>query len=344
MKHNPLIKFIVRSLIAALPVFVFVGYYVVTDPFKVIYRSADRIADEHGLALGSNAGFVSIKTLEDNIKEGRAYDSFIFGSSMSQAFKAEDWQRHLPQGASIFHLDASEETVQGMVDKVNYLHRRGIKIRNALVIIEEVMLHRTPDDHNFLFTRTPAITGDVNWLQFHRQFFNVFKNPTFVGYSLFPDRYRDQMVKKRYASSSLHHHSPLNNENIFTDIDSLIAVSPDKYYTPERLRKNDYRPLPTAYPPGTANPEVKKSLCELARLLRQDGTNYLVIMIPRYRRDPVSAWDMALIGQQFGSSNVVDFSRLPVSSDNRAYYDWAAHLTSSRCRQLLDSAYTRARF
>ena len=75
-------KFIMRTLVAALPLLLLVGIYVVRDPFHVVHPVA---STEHGdsVVAGNNAGVIAVQTyLAHNCE--RRYDSFIFGSSMSQ--------------------------------------------------------------------------------------------------------------------------------------------------------------------------------------------------------------------------------------------------------------------
>lgn len=332
-------RFILRSLLALLPVIIFIGTYAVLDPFKVIYRYDEPAAPSDTVALGHNAGFASIKCLERNLKSGRTYDSFILGSSMSQAYSTREWSQHLPAGASIFHLDASEETLQGMLDKLRYLHDHGIKVSNALIIIEEAMLHRDPNDTNFLFVRPSSTTPDVNWVQFQLAFFEVYKNPTFIGYSIAPERFRSTMLKKRMATAVLETHIDSTNENIFTSVDSLIAVDPDAYFTAKRLKSNYFAPTIAPERPGIS-PERERIIEQIAAMLHDGGTVYRVIVPPRFNRQQLHPCDLAVLHTHFGAQRVHDYSHHPCSTDPRAYYDWAAHLTTSHCTALLHDAYT----
>lgn len=341
MKQHSITYFVMRTLMAVLPVIIFMAAYAVLDPFKVIHRYDEVSCDS--IALGSNAGFVSIRALERNIKAGRHYDSFVMGSSMSQAYTAKAWKRHLPAGASVFHIDASEETVQGMVDKFNYLDRKGIKVKNALIIMEEAMLHREPNDMNFLFVRPPATTGDVNQLQFHLLFFNVYKNPLFVKYSLCPERFKGEMIQMRYATGTPYTHTDSINENLYEHIDSIIAADPGAYFTPKRLKANRYQPLPGPENIGIT-PSIENSISQLARLLEAHGTRYRVIVPPRFNRQQLHPADLAILNRYLGDGNVHDMTRHRYSTCPTAYYDWAAHLTTASCDTILEESYRQPFF
>lgn len=340
MKRHSITHFALRTLLATLPMIVFVGTYAVLDPFKVVHRCDEVNQSRDSLSLGKNAGFESIVSLERNLKAGRSYDSFIMGSSMSQAYTVESWKQYLPQGASVFHLDASEETLQGMVDKINYLNRKGIVVKNALIVIEEAMLHRDVCDNNFLFVRPWSTTGEVSWLEFQLQFFNAYKTPLMVKYSVCPNRYQKEMIQRRYATTLIHEHTDATNENIFAHIDSIIANDAATYFTPQRLRANHYEPLPGVARPGITEAR-ERELVQLSQLLKANGTHYCVLIPPRYNRQVLHPHDLALLNQHLGSSNVCDLSRHPYASTPTAYYDWAAHLTTTRCDTLLMEAYCR---
>lgn len=336
MKQHSITYFAMRTLLAMLPAILFVAAYAVLDPFKVIHRYDEPRLPGDTIELGQNDGFRAIKALERNMRAGRHYDSFIMGSSMSQAYTAGAWKRHLPATASVFHLDASEETVQGMVDKFNYLIERGVKVDNALIIMEEAMLHRVPNGQSFLFVRPSSITSDVNWLQFQLLFFNVYKNPLFIKYSLSPERYRGELLHRRYATTNVPSHTDSLNENIFTVQDSLIAAG--AYFTPQRLRDNYYCPPPSPERPAIT-PAVEQSIAELARLLREHGVKYHVIVPPRFNRQLLHPCDRAILNRHLGAEHVTDMSRHRYSCDPTAYYDWAAHLTTARCDTLLEESY-----
>lgn len=332
-------RFIFRTLFALLPVIIFIGAYIVLDPFKVIYRYDEIPSPGDSIVLGDNAGFRSIKHFERNLKAGRHYDSFIFGSSMSQTFLADEWAKHLPHGVSIFHLDASEETVQGIVDKLDYLANHGVTPSHALIVMEEAMLHRDPNNQSFLFMRPPSITRDVNWLQFHLSFFEVFKNPTFIGYCFMPSRYTSTMLKERYASHAEQVLIDSINENRYARIDSILAVNPDEYYTPQRVKAIDYHQPPQ--PRQAMPPSVKKAVAELADRLHRVGVDYQVIVPPRYERHVLQPHDRAILDHYLGKERIHDFSRHGFSHDVRAYYDFASHLTTAKSTIILHEAYNQ---
>lgn len=327
--------FILRTLVATLPIIAFIGMYAALDPFKVIHRYDEMGCDS--VSLGGNRGFESVKSLERNLAQGRHYDSFIFGSSMSQAYKAEYWQPHLPAGASIFHFDASEETIDGIIDKIEYLNHRGIKIANALIIIEEEMLHRLPNDQSFLFARPSETSSDVSWLQFQMQFFNTYKNIDFVCYSIAPRLWQKTMLKKDLLSTDKILHVDSINEVTHASADSLIAVNPEAFFTEKRLKHNSIPMLPRNQQVAIDS-NVETKVARLAQLLKAGGKHYEVIVIPRLNRNYLMQWDLTILQEYLGIEHVHDMTRHPLSNNPLAYYDQPAHMICTRCKEILDEA------
>ena len=99
MKRKGIKEFILRVLLAASPLALFLALYVVLDPFGVVHRY-DGVSVESGDSLERipNKRYVAVEGLKYHSLE-RHYDSFIFGSSLSTNFTARQWVRHLPDSA-----------------------------------------------------------------------------------------------------------------------------------------------------------------------------------------------------------------------------------------------------
>ena len=85
MKQKGIKKFILRVVLAASPLALFLALYVVLDPFGVVHRY-DGVSVEAGDSLERipNKRYVAVEGLKYHGLE-RHYDSFIFGSSLSIA-------------------------------------------------------------------------------------------------------------------------------------------------------------------------------------------------------------------------------------------------------------------
>ena len=103
MKRKGIKEFILRVLLAASPLALFLALYVVLDPFGVVHRY-DGVSVHPGDSLERipNKRYVAVEGLKYHGLE-RHYDSFIFGSSLSTNFTVRQWGRHLPDSAHIYH-------------------------------------------------------------------------------------------------------------------------------------------------------------------------------------------------------------------------------------------------
>ena len=114
MKRKGIKEFILRVLLAASPLALFLALYVVLDPFGVVHRY-DGVSVEAGDSLERipNKRYVAVEGLKYHGLE-QHYDSFIFGSSLSTNFTARQWGRHLPDSAHIYHFTAGAEPPEAL--------------------------------------------------------------------------------------------------------------------------------------------------------------------------------------------------------------------------------------
>lgn len=334
-----ILRFIGRTAFAALPLLLLPIAYALWDPFWVLRDHGDDALGMPGdtARLSRNAGWVAMKNLEQYGDSVRP-DSFIFGSSMSQNFHARDWAQYLPANASVYHMDQSMETLEGIADKVEWLAEQGYQVKNALIIIEEAMLHRDPQDNDFLFARPPR--GGKEEVAFQLTAFQLFKEPEFLMWAA-TGGYLEGVTEARrtFLTTDLPTRDPSRNESRYTTFDSLIAVNPDAYFTAERLRRIEYNEDLT--PPQPAiNERRLAELKRLARLLKRENTSATVIIVPRYHRRPVMPADLKALRAVLGDTIIHNYSGdLTLVNDPRAYYDHAGHPTASTCSALLSRAF-----
>lgn len=352
MSQRSIKYFIARTLLAALPLALLVVGYVTMDPFRVL-RHYDDGAGEGAdtVRMATNAGWVAVTGFE-RYQPQHKFDSFILGSSMSQNFRADLWQQHLPAGSHVYHMDQAMETIEGMTDKLRWLLSRGDTVRNALIVIEEEMLHRSPLDDDFLYARPPqTVPSPFAGLQFHLTAFNLFKDPEFLGWLLL-DRDIHSALGKRFTTTDVPDRIAEINESRYTHFDSLIAVNPDEYYTPERLRRiawtiepNPVEPAIDAAPRGETTRHSGVALSQLLALrgaLNAHRCAYTIIVVPRYHREPLHPADRLTLCEVFGSERIHDYSHdIELATCPRYYYDHSAHPTAATCSLLLHRSLPR---
>lgn len=335
-------RFVLLSLLALLPVLLLVGLYVVKDPFHVL-RSYDgnAPAPTDSVQLTVNTGYVSTEAFRF-FEPSRHFDSFIFGSSLSGYYRVKDWATHLPQDASPFHFNASRETLQGILNKLEYLDRCGVTVKHALIVMEDEMLKRRPLDSDVLYVQHPLTAPNVSWWEFHQLYFNAFRHPELVAYTLWPSTATTRFVlDKGYATTDIPDRIEPINEGFYRWADSVIAVNPDAFFSPEHLARWDQpmRKMPFL---DKITPDVLGLLTAIAGVMNRLGTDYQIIIPPHYAWEAISSNDLYTLEKIFGMERVHDYSHDAImGSDLRFYYD-DGHLISSQCARLMDSAYNAA--
>ena len=339
MHQHGMKRFVLLCLLALLPVLLVVGLYLVRDPFHVIRDYDGRtIAAGDTVQLTVNTGYLSTEAFK-HYEPARHFDSFILGSSLSGYYRIQDWTKHLPEGASPFHFNASRETLQGILNKLNYLADHGVPIRNVLIVMEDEMLKRQPLDRDVLFVQHPETAPSVSWWQFHQLYFNAFRHPELAAYTLWPNATTTRLVlDKGYATTDIPDRIEPINEGYYGWADSVIAVNPAAFYTPEHITRYS-QPTILMPCPDKITPAVEMLLGNIASILLTQGADYQIIIPPHYAWEPISSHDLFKLEQIFGQKRVHDYSHDPELGYDLHYYYDDGHLIASQCARLMDSAY-----
>ena len=228
-----------RLLLFLTPMFLAIATYAYLDPFKVVLHYDSVYAHNYTGGVGLNAGYVSTATFDNNCKH-IAYNSFIFGNSRSIYYRVYEWQKYLSHGCMPYHFDASAETIDGIARKMAYIQSKGLRIHNALLIIDASVVSRTTPLDGHLYALPPQLCAYRNFLKFHTDFLCAFLNPKFLcaftDYSI-NGKIKDYM-KHNYLLSDEHFtYSPTTNECCYDFYEQQIASG--TYYTPERMKVFD---------------------------------------------------------------------------------------------------------
>lgn len=336
---KPSIKtFVFRTLLATLPVMLMLAFYIVQDPFHVVHPVTRDADGRDSVIAGNNACYTSVETYIAHDGE-QHYDSFIFGSSMSQNYKAEYWRPYIGNDASILHFDASAETLEGILNKMKFLNRHGTTIKNALIVIDEEMLRLKPKENDILYVQHPSTTGVHNWFNFHSIFFNAARNTSVLKKMLNNTDDQERELAKKTLNEEIADRIDVSNEIYYPIIDSLIEHDPAKFFTQQRLAARKHVHLPKQTVPAI-NDDVEAQLLDIKELLDKNRTNYIVLVPPCNYKPTLMAADLWALKAIFGDKRVHDFSNAQGYVNNELfYYDKMGHLISAKCKILLDSAY-----
>ena len=331
-------RFVLLTLVALSPVLLLVAFYVAKDPFHVVKPYKGQIYNPGDtISLTINWGHVTVESYKYFDPQGH-FDSFIFGSSLSGYYRIKDWAPYLPADARPFHFNASRETLYGILNKLHWLTDRGVKIKNALIIMEDEMLMRRPLDSDVLFVQHPSTAREVSWWKFHQLYFNAFRRPELVAYLLCPGPMTQRVLEEGYATTDITNRIEPINEGYYAWADSVIAVNPDEFFTPEHVERYSL-PLKELPCQAKIDPTVSILLSEIQQLLESQGTDYHIIIPPHYGYEAIDSSDLYKLERIFGQSRVHDYSHDPkLGSDLHYYYD-DGHLIAQECARLIDSAY-----
>ena len=337
-RNNGMKRFVLLTLLALSPVLLLVAFYVAKDPFHVVKPYKGRVYNPGDtISLTINWGHVTVESYKYFDPQGH-FDSFIFGSSLSGYYRIKDWAPYLPADARPFHFNASRETLYGILNKLHWLTNRGVTIKNALIIMEDEMLMRRPLDSDVLFVQHPSTAREVSWWKFHQLYFNAFRRPELVAYLLCPGPMTQRVLDEGYATTDITNRIEPINEGYYAWADSVIAVNPDEFFTPEHVKRYSL-PLKELPCPEKINFTVSALLAEIHHLLESQGTDYHIIIPPHYGYEAIDSRDLFKLESIFGQSRVHDYSHDPkLGSDLHYYYD-DGHLIAQECARLIDSAY-----
>ena len=338
MRQKGMKKFVLRTLVALLPVFAFVALYLCLDPFRVVYRY-DGVSVQPGDTLERipNKRFVALEGFK-HYNPTEHFDSFIFGSSLSSNYTAAAWKKYLPDSASVYHFTVGAQTLTGIRDELQYLINHGVKVRHALLVMEEEMYRRPKRYEEMPFLPHPEVSPEMSWLHFHRVHFNALRDPDMLLYNLWPT---EEVANRLLADAKINKtpcaRNEVMNEDYSTALDTMVINHPDEFFADVPWLVNM---IPNPDPqPLSIGPEAEALLRDIRRLLDENHVDYIVIVPPRYRVMGLSGIDHVVLCEIMGKDHVFDYScDNELMNDLQSYYD-GMHMLTHRCTELIDRAY-----
>lgn len=332
-------RFICRVVLFCSPLIAVAAVYVWLDPFKVVWSYDAFYPRHHTSGIGLNAGYVSTANFDRHRGEMR-YDSFIFGNSRSVYYEVGDWLPHLPAGSVPYHFDASAETIGGIERKVRYISSCGVRLRNAIFVIDASVLARTTPLAGHLYSTPPQLDGYGNIIKFHADFFGVFLNPKFAfavaDYSL-NGKMRNYMQQSNMLSDEDFDYDYRCNECRNTLYERQIAEG--GYFDEKRVAVFARVQHPDSVSQPVIGTEQMELLQSIEQVLAVQGTDYRVVISPLYDQIRINPADVAVLESVFGAERVFDFSGPNAyNSDFHNYYE-QSHYRPVVARDIMDKIY-----
>ena len=332
-------RFICRVMLFCLPLMMVAVAYVWLDPFKVVWHYDTFYPRHHASGIGLNAGYVGTANF-DSHRSDMHYDSFIFGNSRSVYYEVDDWLPHLPAGSVPYHFDASAETIKGIEQKVKYISGCGMRLRNALFVIDVSVLARTSPLKGHLYSTPPQLDGYGNFIKFHADFFGVFLNPKFAfavaDYSLC-GKVRNYMLQSNMLSDEDFDYDYRYNECRNTLYERQMADG--KYFDDKRIAVFAGVQHPDSVSEPVIGAEQKELLQSIEQVLAAHGTDCRVVISPLYDQIRISPDDVAVLKSIFGAKRVFDFSgQNAYNADFHNYYE-QSHYRPVVARDIMNRIY-----
>ena len=292
--------------------------------------------------ISKNRGMITTTTYT-NRREHENYNSFIFGSSRSKAFKCIDWKNYLDENAEPFHFDASTENLRGLWQKVNYIESMGDTIKNALVIVDHELLNNINRQKGHLYISMPCM-GDNNWLDYYFTFFQANMNLKFLSaildYSIFGEhrRYMGYLIRKKKFPDKVNSY----NCDFWYGYDDEIRIDSTQFYL-DRLtsgifyeRPND--PYRKSYVVLSRQAQIQM-LREINNIFQKNNTKYKIIVSPLYDQLKIDENSLGILKSIFGEENVFDFSGKNDITDRIYNYYESSHFRTHVARKILKQVY-----
>lgn len=336
--RNTIIRFCLRALLFASPIIIVLGLYVVLDPFRVVRNYED--PTKNGFII-LNKDHVSTELYLGKAPK-QQYNSFIFGSSRTMAYRHSDWLTHLPKGAVPFSFDAHQETLWGIEKKVRTLDKLGTPLDNIVLLIDPLNTF-TPmtNSSGQLYIKDPRISGESKFVfqksflesWFSDLFFVKYLDYTFFG-TVRP--YMEGMLT--IDNSNLV--DPVSGERNI-DIEASVQLDEDAFYN-ERSA-NFYARDTTQFVnyPAMITSEHEVALNYIAAVFRDHGSLYEIVISPAYDLQAIAPEDKEKLVSIFGKEHVHDYSGMNSITTNQHNYFESSHYRPHVGRWILDDIYNK---
>ncbi|MEQ3664827.1 MULTISPECIES: hypothetical protein [unclassified Olleya] len=319
-----------------IPIILYVIIVLSLDIFK-IFKDYNNYYNQDITTL--NRTYVSTKIFQKN-KDSVNYDSFIFGSSRSQAFKTPIWKHYLPEKSVPFHYDAHSEDLYGIYKKLEFLDDVNSPINHALIIIDRAVLSGTIKRLNHLYIN-PVEFNDVSKYEFYSSFILANLNPRFMM------AYADFYCFKTYRNYMK------NYVRMDKYPDTFTPIYNDSYYGLAKEIKEDslgyYNKLKQQgvfyQRPQESNITLEKTkreidlLNKIKSIFNKHDTNYKIVVSPLYDQIPMEEEQLVLLYSIFDKDKVFDFSGKNNLTEPISNYFESSHYKPNVAKIILDSIY-----
>lgn len=253
-------------------------------------------------------GLICTKTYQ-HYSDSLHFNSFIFGSSRSNAYKLVKWSKYLKKDTSPFHFDGNGEGIYDINSKVKYIDEQGDSIKNALIILDRTVLKNTEIRKGHLYIPHPTLSKE-SYSEFYLTFLKAMIDPKFNL------AYADYHIFKKYRNYMEGLINPFKFPDSATTVNcdlwygfyKHIKVDSIGYYN-NLIKKGVFyeRPIERDWECKVTNLEINQ-LNEIKDIFVRHKTKYKIIISPVYDQIPMEQEQLNLLNKIFGQENIYNFS------------------------------------
>ena len=309
-------KLFIRLSLLFLPLLIMVVFFIVVDPMKVIHHYDNPL--EIGVLMNDRhyqAGYLSHNKIP--------YQSFICGSSRSKMFKIPHWQQYLGADTICFHLGVNDESLWGIMKKLQYIDQQGYAIRHCLITMDYRLLRDIENNDAHIFRDHPMVSGET-YPEYYKFFFIAFITPEFLkSYIdwLKTHTYKPEM--QNYIWKEHYTYDKRTGDIYYTEYDSLLQLSEAKYY--EGIKDVFYKRDTTLVKlkvKDVLTDRTRGHLLAIKTLFDKHRTDYRIIITPNYDQVALSDSDYHTIQKIFEPKYITNLSGInPITENARNFYE-----------------------
>lgn len=318
-----ILRFMGRTALTALPVLMLlILWYVIADPFKVLKDYEVYFEDPETVEsrIGINKGLITFNNYERRLAEGKQYNAFIFGSSISIYYDANKWAELLTQSnkpnsksslnnqnISPYHFDSANESLMSMARKFRYLDKTGVDLEYALIVLDPIIMANDDCDLPPFIDPLQITTGTFDLIRYHYTFFRGAVNADFMK-SYIPTLINGYPVNNGrnviYEPQPIEY-DPLTNQETLPEWDAQIHQDPNYFYKSHPLIES---PEDITVSAPVLDRKRIESLNYIASILKKHKTDFKVVIGPNRSRITLNPEDDEKLNKIFGKENVFNFS------------------------------------
>ena len=308
--------------------------YLLYDPFSVLKPKRNY----YNLKVLSNRDFVSTEMFIKN-NPLYHYNAFIFGSSRTLGYAPLSWKKYLPADAVPFVFDASGESVYGIYKKLQFLQRKHIPIKYALIVLDrDVSFDNNKNHKGHLFIKHPLISEESKF-DFNMEFYKAYLNPKFLFnfyYYTFSKHYKPFM--KGFIENRNVIYDTVTNQIILANEDKAMLENPIKYY---ENRTSSFQKPKSADKDIIKRIDAKeiKFLLGIKEILNNYNTDFKIVVSPLFEQIRLNKCDDSTLSAIFKNKYFNFSGKNTFTNDQSNYYE-SNHFTPKAGEIILKLIYT----